>query len=239
MPLTPVNAVSPAASPAAPDAPGWYGKISTLGDFAHRRLPPEFIQLGDHWLSSSMAAGRAQFGERWLAAYLTAPVLRFAWAPGVADSGWWFGLLMPSCDSVGRYFPLLVAQRRSRPPLDRLAIDHLEAWYDHLAQAATQTLSEQSSLELFEAALEVAPPWPTPGRPAVLTTQAAADGAHYRLAPRASLNRWLHALAIEELHARFAGCTIWWNAGDATREATASIVNGLPDAARFAVMLAG
>ena len=233
------GAVNTTSAPVDPDAPGWFGKIATLGDFAQRRLPPEFIRIGDDWLSRGMSATREQLGERWLDTYLTAPVIRFAWAPGVAGTCWWFGLLMPSCDSVGRYFPLLIAQRRVKPPLDRIAIDHLEAWYDHLARAATQTLSEQSSVDAFETTLGTAPPWPTPGGPARLTAQATGDGSHYRLAPRASLNRWLNAMAVEDLHARFAGCTIWWNGGDATREATASIVTGLPDGVGFARMLSG
>ena len=26
------------------DVPGWYGKLASLGDFAHRRLPPEWLR---------------------------------------------------------------------------------------------------------------------------------------------------------------------------------------------------
>src|SRR3954470_21220148 len=85
---------------------GWYGKLAGLGDFAQRRLPPEWVGACDHWLSGAMRGAREQLGVRWLDIYLTAPVLRFAWAPGVVDPQWWFGVLMPSCDSVGRYFPL-------------------------------------------------------------------------------------------------------------------------------------
>jgi type VI secretion system protein ImpM len=227
------------ATPGPFDAPGWYGKLATLGDFAQRRLPPELVQLGDDWLSRAMSASRQQLGERWLDVYLTAPVIRYAWAPGVVDAAWWFGLLMPSCDNVGRYFPLLIAQRRARPPLDRLALDHLEAWYDHLARAATQTLGEGSTLEHFEQALSEAPPWPTPGTATTLTPDAIAGGMNYPLGARMSLQHWLHALAVEDLHTRFAGCSIWWRQDDATQTASARVVAGLPDAATFAQMLTG
>jgi type VI secretion system protein ImpM len=225
--------------PVARDAPGWYGKLATLGDFAHRRLPPEFVQLGDAWLSRAMSASRLELGERWLDVYLTAPVMRFAWAPGVADTQWWFGLLMPSCDNVGRYFPLLIAYPRARPPLDRIALDHLEAWFDHLASAATHTLGERASIESFEEALSNAPPWPTPGAPAALAPSPAANGERYTLGRRATLNQWLHAMAIDDLHARFAGCSIWWRHGDDSHDAAASVVHGLPDPAGFAEMLSG
>ena len=224
---------------AARDAPGWYGKLAALGDFASRRLPPEFIRVGDDWLARSMNASREQLGARWLDAYLTAPVSRFAWAPGVAGDSWWFGLMMPSCDNVGRYFPLLVAQRRSRPPLDRIALDHLEAWFDHVAEAATRTLGERASVDAFEQALADAPPWPTPGAPAALTQQHGPRGLRYQLDARASLSHWLYAMAIAELHTRFAGCSIWWRPGTATRDAVANVMPGLPDPATFAEMLSG
>ena len=120
----------------------WYGKLSSLGDFAQRRMPAELFAAFDTWLSTAMRDGRELLGERWLDVYLTAPVLRFAWAPGVIDSRWWFGVLMPSCDSVGRYFPLVIAQPRARAPEDRIALDHLELWYEHLAHAALHTLSD-------------------------------------------------------------------------------------------------
>jgi type VI secretion system protein ImpM len=223
----------------AHDAPGWYGKLATLGDFAHRRLPTDFIRIGDAWLSLVMSASREQLGERWLDLYLTAPVLRFAWAPGVVDANWWFGLLMPSCDNVGRYFPLLIAQRRARPPMDRIALDHVDAWFDHLAIAATQTLEERSSIEAFEQALHDAPPWPTPGSTLATAPSAEPNGVKYRLGPRATLSHWLHGMAIDELSARFKGCSIWWRQGSAEQGATASVLQGLPDRHAFAEMLSG
>lgn len=219
------------------EAAGWYGKLAPLGDFAQRRLSAEFVQRTDAWLSRAMSASREQLGERWLDLYLTAPVMRFAWAPGVVDTQWWFGLLMPSCDKAGRYFPLLIAQRRPLPPLDRIALDHLEAWFDHLALAATRTLGEGASVEAFEQALLDAPPWPTPGVTAPVTTRVTAHGQHYRLGPWVTPHRWLHALGVAELHARFAGCTLWWRPGGAGQGASASVTRGLPEPAAFADML--
>ena len=221
------------------EAPGWYGKLAPLGDFAHRRLPTDFVQASDAWLSRAMTASHQQLGDRWLDVYLTAPVMRFAWAPGVHGASWWFGVLMPSCDKVGRYYPLLIAQRRAQPPQDRIALNHLEAWFDHLAHAATQTLAERASIEAFEEALSTAPPWPTPGAARPLAPQPMAQGSRFALGPAASLHHWLHALAIDALHTRFAGCSIWWHPGQAGGEASATVVQGLPDATAFAGMLAG
>lgn len=222
--------------PVSEATPGWYGKVATLGDFVQRRLPADFVRTCDAWLSRVLLAGRAQHGADWLDIYLTAPVMRFAWAPGVAGGHWWFGVLMPSCDNVGRYFPLLVAQRRPLPPLDRLALDHLEAWLDHLALAATRTLAEGETAAGFEAALAAAPPWPTPGAPSVLL--GAPTDSRQALAARASIGGWLHALAAQALQARFAGCSVWWRPASPATDALVEIAAGLPEAEAFARLLA-
>ena len=46
--------VMPAPNAAA--AAGWYGKLPGLGDFAMRRLPPEFVSHWDAWLQSGLHA---------------------------------------------------------------------------------------------------------------------------------------------------------------------------------------
>ena len=219
----------------------WYGKLSSLGDFAQRRMPAELFTAFDTWLSTAMRDGREQLGERWLDTYLTAPVLRFAWAPGVIDSRWWFGVLMPSCDSVGRYFPLVIAQPRARAPEDRIALDHLELWYEHLARAALHTLSDDDggSLDALESALHEAPPWPTPGRQATVTSRETRHGDHLGLAPAATLNQWLHGMALRDLNRRLAGCTVWWRVTEDRVSDSVDILQGLPDGGDFAALLRG
>ncbi len=165
---------------------------------------------------------------------------------------------MPSCDNVGRYFPLLVVQRRAQAPLDGVALAHLDAWYAHIALAATQTLGEDATLPRFEQALAQAPPWPAPGqgstpapqptpdaRPALVDalpapdTQPMAAGAHYALPAPASLPAWLQAQAAQGLQQRWQGCSVWWRHDEAARMASARVVTGLPDAALFGQLLQG
>ena len=222
------------------DVAAWYGKVASLGDFVHRRVPPECLQMLDAWLSTVMRDAREELGERWLDVYLNAPVLRFAWAPGIIDGRWWFGLLMPSCDSVGRYFPLVIVQPRQRPPEDRIALDHLELWFEHLAHAAMHTLNESAdALETLEAALREAPPWPTPGRAPAVTARETLRGDHLELAAEATLQQWLHGIALRDLRRRLAGCTVWWRVTEDRSGDSADIVHGLPDGAGFAALLAG
>jgi type VI secretion system protein ImpM len=222
------------------DMPGWYGKLSSLGDFAQRRLPAPWVQACDTWLSGAMRTGREQLGDRWLDVYLTAPLLRFAWAPGIVDTQWWFGLLMPSCDSVGRYFPLVIAHPRARPPEDRIALDHLELWYEHLAQAAMNTLNDaDGSVDVLESALQDSPPWPTPGNGPAVVGRLEAHGQHLRLGRGVPLSQWLHAFAGRELATRLAGCSVWWRVAETATQDSVDIVRGLPDGDGLVRLLTG
>src|SRR5574337_1028442 len=90
---------------------GWHGKLPALGDFASRRLDAGFVEPWDAWLSHGLARLRQQPG--WPGAYLASPSWRFVLLPGVlpgaAGEGCWAGVLMPSVDRVGRYYPLTIA----------------------------------------------------------------------------------------------------------------------------------
>jgi type VI secretion system protein ImpM len=216
--------------------PGWYGKLSTLGDFAQRRLPAHCVQRCDAWLSSLMRELPQALGPRWLETYLAAPVLRFAWAPGVVDMRWWFGVLMASCDNVGRYFPLVVAQSRTQAPADRAALEQLERWYGVLARAALHTLEDDASLDSFERALSQMPSWPLGAAAALPPPEDAGPWRGVELPPRAQLAGWLPLLATGELLERLAGCTLWWPRA----EEAASTLRwgpGLPTATEFAALL--
>ena len=142
--------------PLAAVVPGWFGKLACLGDFASRRLPPEFLRACDTWLSRGVEASRARLGERWLDTYLTGPLWRFAWAPDVVDARWWFGVMMPSVDNVGRYFPLLVALPHADAPHCGAAVDALERWFGEVSQAALGTLQPAATLDRFEYELHAA-----------------------------------------------------------------------------------
>ncbi len=86
--------------------PGWYGKLPGLGDFAARRLDKAMVGVWDDWLQDGLQALRQQPG--WLDAYLQSPVWCFALGAGVLGPQRWLGVMMPSVDAVGRYFPLAI-----------------------------------------------------------------------------------------------------------------------------------
>ena len=226
----------------ADEAPAWYGKLASLGDFATRRLPQDTARLLDGWLAQGVDASRAQLGEGWLKVYLTSPLWRFAWAPGVLDAAWWFGLMMPSVDNVGRYFPLVVLQSRAEAPAGGDALDRLEQWYTAVARAALRTLQPGSSLEQFEAELaQLGSASPLPlGNPAAPWEAAQfAERTRHEIAAGTSLAGCFEQLAVVESLRRFRGCSLWWSLRPGAPDSSLSMAVGLPPRESFVHLLEG
>jgi type VI secretion system protein ImpM len=152
--------VNPDLVTGARAAIGFFGKLPARGDFVRRDLPQDFVDAWDGWLAAGIAESRALLGEDWLPAFLEAPVWHFALAPGVAGPGM-AGVLLPSVDRAGRYFPLTLAAPAAQAPL---LFAHL-GWFESLAAAGIAALSEDATLGAFEAALAALPPPPEPVRP--------------------------------------------------------------------------
>jgi type VI secretion system protein ImpM len=221
------------------EAPGWYGKLAMLGDFASRRLPQEFVDAADAWLASGVEHSRAQLGERWLNVYLTGPIWRFAWAPGVVDAQWWLGVMMPSVDKVGRYFPLLVARSAAALPGTAEGLDALQAWYAHLGATALGTLRPGATLEDFETTLARAPvtaeaAFVPPATPSLLPGR-----VRHTLPGAASLLTWAQGMLVGDALQRFAGHSLWWPDHAEAPDNSLSVGQGLPPAQQFAELLEG
>ncbi len=143
--------------------PGWYGKLPTLGDFASRRLGSDFIEPWDVWLGEGLAAQRATLGDAWLDAYLHSPTWRFVLMPsalpGLAPQRALAGVLMPSVDKVGRYFPLTLVAGLEALPGSAAEIEQLLGWLHRLEDLALDALQDDWSIEELDSALaDFAPP---------------------------------------------------------------------------------
>jgi type VI secretion system protein ImpM len=220
-------------------APGWFGKLVMLGDFAHRRLPQEFVTAWDDWLSQCLTTSRSQLGPQWLDVYLSGPVWRFACAPRSLDEPWWFGVLMPSVDAVGRYFPLVVAQASAAPPLSAPALLDLEDWYRQVSQAALTTLEATTTLASFEAELARCAPLMFPLPPAAPMPASPTDVERFSRPASTSLAEWAQVLTAPLLIHRYAGHSFWWPIQATGNDDSMNVVHGLPDPRQFSLMLEG
>jgi type VI secretion system protein ImpM len=133
---------------------GFFGKVPTHGDFVSRRLPQDFIAPWDAWMQAGLAESRARLGQGWLPMYLNSPIWRFALGAGVCGPQAWAGVMMPSVDRVGRYFPLTVAAVLGGDGVDpRHGPAGDEAWYGRIETLALSCLKNDFSLARFDAAL--------------------------------------------------------------------------------------
>lgn len=130
---------------------GWYGKLPSLGDFGSRRLPYEFIEPWDRWLSTGLA--KLQGDPGWLERYLASPTWRFLLMPDVVGPRTWCGILMPSVDVVGRYYPLTLATALESPPSE-VDAPLQWAWLKQLEQVALSALDNEWMPEKLEEELE-------------------------------------------------------------------------------------
>jgi len=229
--------------------PGFYGKLPIVGDFVSRRLPREFIDPWDQWLQSSMSASREELGPQWLNSYLTSPLWRFALSPGITGNSGWIGVLMPSVDRVGRYFPLTLAL--SIPPdSDFPALfTGNDDWYAKLESIALTALEDNFDLNGLEILLGQATPpllieqatgkialaLPDPGKNALLL-----EAGHTESVEEALRN--LHA----ELLATFAstqmslpGQSYWSTLGSEFINPFVLVCSGLPPLHAFSGFMAG
>ncbi|WP_288129085.1 type VI secretion system-associated protein TagF [Microbulbifer sp.] len=126
---------------------GVFGKLPAHGDFILRELPGVFSDTWDTWLQRSVHGSRELVGEAWLEHFLTSPIWRFALSPGVIDGRTWGGVLLPSVDSVGRYFPLTLctAVEQSTSACDLIA--RAETWYSALSELGICALQEALTVD--------------------------------------------------------------------------------------------
>ena len=130
---------------------GLFGKLPAHGDFIQRNLSTDFINPWDEWLQHFIASSQQQMGEAWLDIYLTSPIWRFVFSPGVVDQHSWGGIVLPSVDRVGRYFPFSILMRlpAGLNPLEFLSTQL--SWYEHMEDIALRALDgELTADDLLE-----------------------------------------------------------------------------------------
>jgi type VI secretion system protein ImpM len=196
---------------------GYFGKVSTHGDFVTRRLPGALVEAWDGWLQGGVQASRARLGAQWLQHYLSSPVWRFAIAPGVLGPEGLGGVMMPSVDRVRRYFPLMIAALGAPPLLDWFR--HHGGWYDAIEDLALESLDPAFTLARLDEA------------PEPELALSSAPGAGWRF----PLETDLSAVAS----AAFQGHSLWWSEGAPGIEASLLVCQGMPQAQAFAAMLDG
>lgn len=205
------------------DVPGWYGKLPSVGDFAQRRLPPDFVQAWDDWLARELADWQDADPAGWLASYLAGASWRFMLLPrcvaGFDATAAVAGVLMPSVDRVGRYFPLTIAWRLPATPADAPGLQQVLSQMHQLDDLALDAVQQDWTLDQLEDALVAftqrsgaagpAPLVPLAG--AAWTGELPAAGAAVEIPWRNDIASTLADLACARMLDLWHGAALWWS----------------------------
>lgn len=85
---------------------GLFGKLPSRGDFISANMPRDVMDAAEGWSRAGLMALTSEPG--WEPHYLSAPIWQFAVARREWGASSWCGVLLPSVDSVGRFFPLVI-----------------------------------------------------------------------------------------------------------------------------------
>jgi len=228
---------------------GLFGKLPSHGDFLRRRASEAFVRAWDSWLQECMTASRAALGDRWLDVYLTSPAWRFACAAGSAGSAPVVGVMAPSVDRVGRYFPLTVMCEV--PPGTNLirAVTEASSFFEAAESLVIDALADEHlDFEGFDddvARLNTTLDPDVVPRAVAFDPSIAEilDGGHAAWhVPIGSPRHMAPVLAEILWHRLSVGrkpLTIWWTEGSAMVEPCCLFLEGLPAADSFGALLDG
>ena len=214
-------------------APGFFGKLPSHGDFVSRRLPPQVRQCLDDWLQRALMHSKAELGPAWLATWGSSPLWRFVIGAGVCGEQAWAGVMMPSADRVGRCFPLLLGAGIDGTPSLNDCLTRHERWFAGLEALALSALDQHFSLDAFDAALAA-----LHGPPAACIH----SGLERHLGP-GSCKGSVIALPLDVLLApecpSLSGKSAWWTDGSVSVARSLAVCRGLPEPFTFAAFLDG
>jgi type VI secretion system protein ImpM len=214
---------------------GFFGKLPARGDFVTRRLTRDFTDPWDAWLQDAIAMSAQQLGADWLDTYLTAPIWRFLLSPDICGQGPMLGIMMPSVDRVGRYFPLTLAVTVADCAAPAKAMLTAGAWFDGVEQLALSALEDDADLDRIDHQAEAIAP-PLADQPGV---------ASYRTDRAVSVELGeggvdAAAGAIDSVLGLLASrYTLWWTSGSERCKPALVFSESLPSVERFSALLDG
>ena len=228
---------------------GLYGKLPSHGDFLRRRASDKFVDAWDAWLRECIAVSRAALGEGWVDIYLTSPAWRFVCGAGAVGPVPVIGLMVPSVDRVGRFFPLtLVAELPDDVSLVAAA-NGASAFFDRAEQLLIDTLAseeidfpqfDEEVLHLVDALESLTLPPPVLLDPSAAAVVSAGGQAwQIPIGTTAEITPVFEQLLAQRLSSLYHPLVIWWTEGSSIVEPTCLIGEGLPAPATFGAMLDG
>jgi type VI secretion system protein ImpM len=228
---------------------GLYGKLPSHGDFLRRRIADDVVGDWDGWLQSAIAASQRILGERWLDVYLTSPAWRFACDAGACGPLPLAGVIVPSVDRVGRYFPITLMWHVPEPLTPLAVATQCAAWFQASEQHVIETLARSEvQFEEFDARVVALGAELDAMCDAQRVTLEPQDAAEVIEAPGpwqiplgdpTRLSEVYAQLLYQRLQVQHAPMMLWWTEGSSRVAPCSLITSGLPGAEHFTAFLDG
>jgi type VI secretion system protein ImpM len=140
-----------------------FGKVPAMGDFVRTPSASGEMMAFERWLTNAMETGEARVGAAWKRAFAEGAPHAFVWSGTLEKKAraLLVGVVVPSTDSVGRSFPLVVC---APLPLGAFgATPHLaplllHEFFQHAAAAAGRAARARSQAEFHTQVSSVPPP---------------------------------------------------------------------------------
>jgi len=222
------------------DTCGLFGKLPMQSDFISHFLPESYTDYWHGWLQSCLSVSQEQLGTHWREYYLSAPIWRFAIMPGVIHNSGIVGVLIPSVDEVGRYFPLTIAHLGDHQPWAAYLTG--KAWFEKAEYTALLALEDDLGYATYMGYFERLSP-PEFGKwPQFIREQSTATRTHNTVfetldhsAPEQSTLQLL-----DHTYQRLLGpYSLWWTEGSDQISPCMLTCSHIPDSGQFAAMLDG
>jgi type VI secretion system protein ImpM len=216
---------------------GIFGKLPQKRDFIALNLPRAVLEPFETWLQSAVAASRNELGQAWQDIYLVSPIWRF-WIGSDILTTACAGALMPSVDSVGRFFPLAIlylaepGQAIVPPPFDPQ-----DVWYFTIEERLLSVLDPKAEIAVERLTEGLLPPDSSMSPPAPLPVRIK-RGSVWRSEGGAA-SEVLSVLMTADYWVSMAGRSFWWTNGGASCGPLIYARNALPDALFYVNMLRG
>ena len=218
---------------------GLFGKLPAHGDFVQRNLSTGFINIWDEWLQHFIAGTREQLVDDWLEIYLTSPIWRFIFSPGVIDESIWTGVMIPSVDRVGRYYPFSIVRKL---PADINPFEYINLyknWYEEIERLSLDALDDQIVIdklvdEIAKAGLVYHSDYLKAG------FHQEQDGIQLDMEFEEQAASTVYAALLDSVMTKsFQSYSLWQTTGSEFINPCLCMTQGLPDVKKMAAMLNG
>lgn len=221
--------------------PGFYGKVPATGDFISRHLSREFIDFWDQWLQEALEKSRTNLGDEWLQYYLVSPLWRFTLSSGICQENAWAGVLMPSVDKVGRYFPMTIAVPLAPDSILLNQCTVHAGWYEKAEKILLDMLSDEDFNvdEFTENVGKLGVPEQSEGSLYLNGNVDMLNQFRYPLQDIEGLQPLFTTMLGSYMQGQFSAHSIWWTHGSHDVKPSFMISKGMPPGGGYSDMITG